>query len=113
MYPEPRRVPPGRVRTARGLAPLARQPRLARVDFNDTAVDPDVARLVASLEGVRTPSLVAKAVMEMTDHHLLVGPGAQEFARNMGFTRRAGRKGEGCPVNARAARPVPVRRRPA
>lgn len=41
---------------------------------------------VASLEGVRTPSLVAKAVMEMTDHHLLVGKGAQEFARNMGFT---------------------------
>lgn len=40
---------------------------------------------VASLEGVRTPSLVAKAVMENTDHHLLVGPGAQAFARNMGF----------------------------
>ncbi len=40
---------------------------------------------VASLEGVRTPSLVAKAVMEHTDHHLLVGPGAQTFARNMGF----------------------------
>jgi len=40
---------------------------------------------VAALEGVRTPSLVAKAVMENTDHHLLVGKGAQEFARNMGF----------------------------
>jgi N4-(beta-N-acetylglucosaminyl)-L-asparaginase len=40
---------------------------------------------VASLEGVRTPSLVAKAVMEMTDHHLLVGHGAQEFARSLGF----------------------------
>jgi N4-(beta-N-acetylglucosaminyl)-L-asparaginase len=40
---------------------------------------------VAALEGVRTPSLVAKAVLEMTDHHLLVGKGAQEFARNMGF----------------------------
>ena len=40
---------------------------------------------VAALEGVRTPSLVAKAVMEQTDHHLLVGPGAQAFARNMGF----------------------------
>ncbi|HEV8577660.1 MAG TPA: N(4)-(beta-N-acetylglucosaminyl)-L-asparaginase [Thermoanaerobaculia bacterium] len=43
------------------------------------------AGAVASLEGVRTPSLVAKAVMEQTDHHLLVGKGAQEFARNMGF----------------------------
>jgi N4-(beta-N-acetylglucosaminyl)-L-asparaginase len=40
---------------------------------------------VAGIEGVRTPSLVAKAVLEMTDHHLLVGKGAQDFARNMGF----------------------------
>ena len=40
---------------------------------------------VAALEGVRTPSLVAKAVMDHTDHHLLVGEGAQKFARNMGF----------------------------
>jgi N4-(beta-N-acetylglucosaminyl)-L-asparaginase len=40
---------------------------------------------VAALEGVRTPSLVAKAVMEQTDHHLLVGDGAQQFAREMGF----------------------------
>jgi N4-(beta-N-acetylglucosaminyl)-L-asparaginase len=43
------------------------------------------AGAVASLEGVRTPSLVAKAVMDTTDHHLLVGSGAQLFARNMGF----------------------------
>lgn len=41
---------------------------------------------VAGLEGVRTPSLVAKAVMEYTDHHLLVGKGAQDFARSLGFT---------------------------
>ena len=40
---------------------------------------------VAALEGVRTPSLVSKAVMEYTDHHLLVGKGAQTFARNLGF----------------------------
>jgi len=40
---------------------------------------------VGALEGVRTPSKVAHAVMEYTDHHLLVGKGAQEFARNMGF----------------------------
>ena len=40
---------------------------------------------VAALEGVRTPCLVAKAVMETTDHHLLVGKGAQVFARNLGF----------------------------
>src|SRR5918996_70974 len=40
---------------------------------------------VACLEGVRTPSLVAKAVMEQTDHHLIVGKGAQDFARGLGF----------------------------
>jgi N4-(beta-N-acetylglucosaminyl)-L-asparaginase len=40
---------------------------------------------VACLEGVRTPSLVAKAVMEQTDHHLIVGKGAQDFARGFGF----------------------------
>jgi N4-(beta-N-acetylglucosaminyl)-L-asparaginase len=41
---------------------------------------------VAALEGVRTPSRVARAVMENTDHHLLVGKGAQDFARQLGFT---------------------------
>jgi N4-(beta-N-acetylglucosaminyl)-L-asparaginase len=41
---------------------------------------------VAALEGVRTPSLVARAVMNETDHHLLVGAGAQAFARQLGFT---------------------------
>src|SRR5262245_2377985 len=43
------------------------------------------AGAVACLEGVRTPSLVAKKVMEETDHHLLVGKDAQQFARTMGF----------------------------
>src|SRR5688572_5790406 len=41
---------------------------------------------VGALEGVRTPSLVAYKVMQETDHHLLVGQGAQAFARAMGFT---------------------------
>jgi N4-(beta-N-acetylglucosaminyl)-L-asparaginase len=44
---------------------------------------------VAALEGVRTPSQVARAVLHQTDHHLLVGQGAQDFARNMGFTIEA------------------------
>src|SRR5579884_2122681 len=43
------------------------------------------AGAVAALEGVRTPSLVAKAVMDNTDHVLLVGKDAQTFARNLGF----------------------------
>ena len=40
---------------------------------------------VAALEGVRTPSNVAQKVADLTDHHLLVGAGAQRFARQMGF----------------------------
>jgi len=41
---------------------------------------------VASLEDIATPSLVAKAVMDYTDHVMLVGPGARRFAIEMGFT---------------------------
>ena len=40
---------------------------------------------VGAIEGVRTPSLVAYKVMQETDHHLIVGKGATEFARGMGF----------------------------
>jgi len=40
---------------------------------------------VACIEGVRTPSLVAQKVMDMTDHHLIVGRDAQRFAQSMGF----------------------------
>lgn len=41
---------------------------------------------VGALKGVRTPSKVAHMVAEQTDHHLLVGEGAQTFARNMGLS---------------------------
>ena len=43
---------------------------------------------VACIEGVRTPSKVAQLVMDTTDHHLLVGKGAQEFARGMASRSR-------------------------
>jgi N4-(beta-N-acetylglucosaminyl)-L-asparaginase len=43
------------------------------------------AGAVAAIEGVRTPSQVARAVSELTDHHLIVGEGAQRLARNLGF----------------------------
>lgn len=43
------------------------------------------AGAVASLEGVKNPSRVAKKVMETTDHVLLVGPGARRFAEVHGF----------------------------
>ncbi len=43
------------------------------------------AGAVASLRGVRTPSKVAKSILEHTDHILIVGQGAREFATQMGF----------------------------
>src|SRR2546422_10803043 len=42
------------------------------------------AGAVAGIEGVRTPARVAQLVADETDHHLLVGKGAQDFARSMG-----------------------------
>jgi N4-(beta-N-acetylglucosaminyl)-L-asparaginase len=40
---------------------------------------------VAEIEGVKRPALVAQAVADLTDHHLIVGKGAQDFARRLGF----------------------------
>lgn len=40
---------------------------------------------VASLRNIKNPSSVAKLVMERTDHVLLVGEGALQFARAHGF----------------------------
>ncbi len=40
---------------------------------------------VGAIEGIATPSLVAKAVMDYTDHIMLVGEGAKRFALAMGF----------------------------
>ena len=42
------------------------------------------AGAVAALEGFKRPALVALDVMRYTDHHLLVGEGAQRFALSMG-----------------------------
>jgi N4-(beta-N-acetylglucosaminyl)-L-asparaginase len=46
------------------------------------------AGAVACLEGIATPSRVAKAVMDYTDHILLVGQDAKRFALAMGFPAR-------------------------
>ncbi len=43
------------------------------------------AGAVGALEGVKYPSKVARMVLERTDHVLLVGKGAQDFARMHGF----------------------------
>lgn len=43
------------------------------------------AGAVAALQGIRHPAAVAKLVMKRTDHVLLVGDGALQFARAHGF----------------------------
>ena len=40
---------------------------------------------VAAIEGIKTPSSVARLVMERTDHIHIVGKGAQNFAKIHGF----------------------------
>jgi N4-(beta-N-acetylglucosaminyl)-L-asparaginase len=43
------------------------------------------AGAVACLEGIKTPSEVARLVLKYTDHILLVGAGAKKFALSYGF----------------------------
>ena len=43
------------------------------------------AGAVCGLRGVKTPISVARLVMERTTHTTMAGPGAQEFALEMGF----------------------------
>lgn len=43
------------------------------------------AGAVGALEGIKTPSEVAKLVLKYTDHVMLVGEGAQRFALSYGF----------------------------
>ncbi|MGH1365118.1 MAG: isoaspartyl peptidase/L-asparaginase [Calditrichia bacterium] len=45
------------------------------------------AGAVGAIEGIKNPSKVAKLVMERTDHVLLVGEGANRFARAHGFKK--------------------------
>jgi N4-(beta-N-acetylglucosaminyl)-L-asparaginase len=43
------------------------------------------AGAVGAIRGIKTPSKIAKLVMEQTDHIMLVGAGATKFAKEMGF----------------------------
>lgn len=43
------------------------------------------AGAVASIRGIKTPSKIARLVMEHTDHIMLVGDGALQFAKAYGF----------------------------
>jgi N4-(beta-N-acetylglucosaminyl)-L-asparaginase len=43
------------------------------------------AGAVAALEGIKTPSEIARLVLKYTDHVLLVGEGAKRFALSYGY----------------------------
>ena len=57
------------------------------VEMDACVMESDGARAgaVAALQRVKNPILVARKVMEETDHVMLTGEGAQRFARAMGF----------------------------
>ncbi len=77
---------------------------------------------VAGIEGVRAPAKVAQLVADETDHHLLVGKGAQEFARRDGHQDRgrphqrerrasSGSNGSAAPIRCTTSIPKKRRRR--
>lgn len=68
-----------------GLGGLPNEEGIVQLDASCMHGPTKRAGSVASIEDIATPSLVAKAVMDYTDHVMLVGPGARKFAIEMGF----------------------------
>ncbi len=71
-----------------GLGGLPNEEGVVQLDASCMHGPTRRAGAVACLERIATPSLVAKAVMDHTDHVLLVGDDALRFARRMGFEER-------------------------
>jgi N4-(beta-N-acetylglucosaminyl)-L-asparaginase len=68
-----------------GLGGLPNEDGVVQLDASCMHGPTKRAGAVGCLEDIATPSLVAKAVMDRTEHILLVGAGAKKFALEMGF----------------------------
>ena len=68
-----------------GLGGLPNEDGVVQLDASCMHGPTKRAGAVGCLEDIATPSLVAKAVMDRTDHIFLVGAGAKKFALEMGF----------------------------
>lgn len=69
-----------------GLGGLPNEEGVVQLDASCMHGPTKRAGAVGCLEDIATPSLVAKAVMDYTDHIMLVGGDARRFAIRMGFT---------------------------
>jgi N4-(beta-N-acetylglucosaminyl)-L-asparaginase len=68
-----------------GLGGLPNEDGVVQLDASCMHGPTKRAGAVGCLEDIAAPSLVAKAVMDHTDHIFLVGAGAKKFALEMGF----------------------------
>lgn len=82
-----------------GLGGLPNEEGVVQLDASCMHGPTKRAGAVGALEDIATPSLVAKAIMDYTDHIFLVGDDAKRFAVKMGFktqnllTEKVGRIG--------------------